>query len=110
MSQYVRVGMGAETSILGSVKPTPEGCQKMGMAYNPSTGQCVKAVATAPAPATNWGGLVQTGLQTISSVFGKQPAQAPVSYQEPTNYLPWILGGAAVLGAVFFLTRRKKGK
>jgi hypothetical protein len=93
MSQYIKTGMGATPALTGSI-----------------TGGILGSVTPKPAAATtaktDWGGTIKSGFDAIASVFGKGQAAAPVTIQESPSYLPWILGGVAVIGGIYLLKRR----
>lgn len=117
MSQYIQVGLGAATGLkcptAGSVPlQTPTGIRCFKCPTGTPTWDAKKAMAVCPsgqkASATDWAGLAKSGLEAITAIFGKGAAPAPVAPEASgPNYLPWILGGAVVLGGVLLLTRKK---
>lgn len=102
MSQYFKTGYGTSRGSLGAVNPLDTGI----------LGSVKVPVKTAtPTKSTDWSGTVKSGFDAIASVFGKGAASAqPMVVQESTSYLPWILGGVALIGGIYLLKRRGKKK
>jgi hypothetical protein len=67
---------------------------------NGSGGQSVSSFLT------TLGGLANQGTGLFNSLTGKKPATAAAKPPGTTNYLPYIIGGVALLFVVMFMGRR----